>query len=136
MRRHIHHRILRNVRVLRRERPYAVLTEVGFPRIDTMVQRVFEELQVPGTVALSWRGNEAELSVTLDLSRLEAAETGDDTPVAHLIDDLARYEIVLTDGRFVSAGGFELLENNTRATLTQAAPQPGRVELRLAWIHE
>jgi len=57
--------------------------------------------------------------------------------VAALLEDLDRYRFVLTEGRFVSATGMEILENGTVATLREIPAETlevgGVLHLKLAW---
>jgi hypothetical protein len=125
-----------SVRLLRAERPYAVLTDARFARIDRVIQSFFDALRLDGRASLEWSGSRATLWVTLDIPEDEsAAGDGHDTPIASLVDDLDRYRIVLTDGEFAAAEGFEILENGSQAKLTVAEGDAARrrIELRLTW---
>ena len=59
------------------------------------------------------------LSVSLDLSSLDDPGPEHESPVTALLEDLDRYRFVLTDGRFVAATGFDILDNGTAATLQE-----------------
>jgi hypothetical protein len=127
-----------STRLLRSERPYMVLTDASFARVDHVIGRLLEELGLRGEATLEVDGPDAVLSVSVDLSSLDDAEQGIDSPVTAVLEDLDRYRFALTDGRFVAATGFDILENGAAATL-QAIPSEtreagGLLKLRLAWI--
>ena len=122
-----------SVRLLRAERPYAVQTEARFERVDAVVEKLLSELQVPGKATLQRSGDEWTLTVAIDLS---AVGDGDeiDTPAAALLEDLDAYQVRLTEGRFVSATGFEIVDGGSAARLTaDRIPTDRPVELRLTW---
>jgi hypothetical protein len=51
-----------------------------------------------------------------------------------LLEGLDCYAIVLTEGRFVSARGFEIIADGPAAELKpEQVPADGPVELRLTW---
>jgi hypothetical protein len=106
-----------SVSVLRPERPYTVLTEARFARLDRAIERFFLELGVPVQVAMQADPHGGTLSVSLDLSVLEHEDPARETPATALLEDLDRYRLVLTHGRFTSARGFELTEGGRAATL-------------------
>ena len=93
--------------LLRDRRPYAVWTEARFRSVEEVVRE-----------ALYWLGIRGEVSfTTIDgISRLQVWLPPDqddevvDESVLNLVADLEDYRIVLTEGRFVEAMGFELEE--------------------------
>jgi hypothetical protein len=122
-----------SVRLLRAERPYTVQTEARFERVDAVVGKLLSELQVPGRATLQRAGDEWTLTIAIDLS---AVGDGDeiDSPATALIEELDAYRVMLTEGRFVAASGFEIVDGGSAARLTAdriAADRP--VELRLVW---
>ena len=66
-------------------------------------------------------------------------DSGPDTesPATALLEDLDRYRFVLTEGRFVSATGFDILDNETVATLREIPAETfkvgGVLHLTLTW---
>src|SRR5512145_1937915 len=54
-----------SARVLRRERPYTVLTEAGFERIDRLVERFFAELHVAAQATLLADAQGGTLTVSI-----------------------------------------------------------------------
>jgi hypothetical protein len=106
------------VRVLRRERPYAVMTEGRFARADQMIQRLLEELGIPASAAMTVQGQQATLEIVMQ-APVEGSEPDEDSPVLAVTDCDAPYRFVLTDGRFVSATGFTLEGEGTIAVLDE-----------------
>ena len=126
-----------STRLLRPARPYMALTGARFARADRVIGRIFEELGLRGEATFSARGQYATLSVSLDLSSLDDPGPDAESPATSLLEDLDRYRFVLTEGRFVDAIGFDILENGSAATL-QAVPSEtleagGVLKLRLVW---
>jgi hypothetical protein len=126
-----------STRMLRSQRPYAAMTEAHFARVDRVIQRLFEELGIRGQATLDARGPEATLSVSIDLSSLDDPGPDTDSPVTALLEDLDRYRFTLTDGRFVSATGFDIVEDGAAATLQAISEETvdagGVLTLRLVW---
>ena len=109
-----------STRLLRSERPYTVLTDARFARVDRVIGLLFEELGLRGEATLEADDLGAVLSVSLDLSSVGRPRSRDiDSPVTALLDDLDRYRFALTDGRFVAATGFDILEDGAAATLQE-----------------
>ena len=125
-----------STRLLRPARPYMALTGARFARADRVIGRFFEELGLRGEATFEARGQEATLSVSLDLSSLDDPGPETESPATALLEDLDRYRFVLTDGRFVSATGLDILEKRFPATL-QTVPSEtleiGALQLRLTW---
>ena len=126
-----------STRLLRPARPYMALTGARFARADRVIGRMFEELGLRGEATFGARGQYATLSVSLDLSSLDDPGPDAESPATSLLEDLDRYRFVLTEGRFVDAIGFDILENGSAATL-QAVPSEtleagGVLKLRLVW---
>lgn len=123
--------------LLRPARPYMALTDARFQRVDRVIARVFDELGLRGEATLVVKGEEATLSVTLDLSSLDDPGPETESPVTALLEDLDRYRFVLTEGRFVAATGFAILDDGTAAILQEIPPETldsrGVLKLRLAW---
>ena len=57
-----------------------------------------------------------------------------DTPVAALVEEVEAYRVILTEGRFIAASGFEILDEGAAAQLAAALIASDRpTELRLTW---
>jgi hypothetical protein len=126
-----------STRLLRSERPYMVLTDARFERVDKVIGRFFEELGLRGEAALAADSRDTVLSISLDLSSVDDPEPDIESPVTALLEDLDRYRFALTDGRFVAATGFDIVDNGTAATLHEIPPDTvkagGVLKLRLVW---
>jgi hypothetical protein len=123
--------------LLRPARPYMALTDARFARVDRVVARLFEELGLRGEATLVVEGEEGTLSVSLDLSSLDDPGPELESPVTALLEDLDRYRFVLTDGRFISATGFEILEDGSAAILREMPSETldarGVLKISLTW---
>jgi len=122
--------------VLRGERPFVVMSEAEFDRIDRMFERLLTDLRIPGYATLSHDGTRTTLVVHVSLET--DAEDVNPSAVTGLFEDADRYRIVLTGGRFVSARGFELVDGGTAAlpleiTPEQVAESGGVIEWALTW---
>jgi hypothetical protein len=123
-----------SARLLRAERPYAMLANARFPRADVLVARLLEELGIPGSASLRQRGDEMTLAVAVDLSGLDDHDAEVQSPVVALAEDIARYRIVLTDGSFVSSEGFAIVDEGTAADVKpEHVPVDRPAQLRLTW---
>ena len=125
-------------RVLRAERPFVVVTEARFSRIDALFERMLADLRVPGYATLTRTGGGATLLIHIDVAAAMADETDRSTPVTDLIEEAARYRIVLTEGRFTAAQGFTLSDDGMTATPIEMSDEDvsdlgGVVELSLTW---
>jgi hypothetical protein len=123
--------------VVRDERPFRVVTTAEFRAVDRVFERLFTELGID-TVASVVRGADGNtLRVRLDFShQVEEHET----PVSQLGDNIEHLRIVLTEGRFGGATGFDVADG-TSATLSaewlneaeKACERKGVIELALSW---
>lgn len=102
--------------LLRDRRPYAVWTEARFRSVEELVHELLYLLGVRGEVDFTTVDGIARLQVCLSADQED--EVVDET-VLHLAADLEDYRIVLTEGRFVEAVGFEL-EEDGRVAVPQA----------------
>jgi hypothetical protein len=126
-----------SVRLLRAERPFVVLTEARFGRLDRVVEQFFMDLGVPVQATMHASAIGGTLSVSVDLSVLDGDGAAQETPVDALLEDLDRYRLVLTEGRFTAADGFEVSEDGCEAKLKvvdrrQLGPE-GVATLALGW---
>lgn len=130
---------------LRRERPYSVMTEGRFADVRQLVVAILREAKVPGDVTLVREGCRTKLGIRVQLE--PAPESDDDSPLGALLTDLETFRFVLTEGRFISADGFEILDQGSVAVpdTKKTAPVPrspgeggidGILTLALAWADE
>ena len=126
------------VRFVRRKRPYFVLTEARFDRADRMLQKLLDEVRIPGTANLTRTADQTTLSIAFEVPGQES-ESSEESPIPPLADFDEPYRLVLTAGRFASATGFTLESDETVAALDEEwmreRCKPGNtVRLSLTWI--
>jgi hypothetical protein len=128
-------------RVLRRERPFTVMTEARFSSVEALANRIMAAFRIPGDAYISRDGDAVTLHVHLDLRAVES-ETEDagpenDSPVAALLGEIASYRIVLTEGSFSDPVGFTLNGDGTAATPVAPSDEEikalGVLDLALTW---
>lgn len=125
-------------RVIRDERPFVVVTEAEFGSLEFAVQRMLVQLGVPGEVTLSDDGPITALRVRIDAVAANESDDGPERDVVELVEDLDRYRIALTAGRFTSATGFALTEGDTVAVPVKIpwetiVANGGVLDLSLSW---
>jgi hypothetical protein len=130
--------VSRKTRVLRDARPFIVVTEARFARVDRLFERMLSDLRVPGYASLTRAGGVTTLLLHIDVAAAMADESDRSTPVTDLTEDLAQYRIVLTEGRFTAAQGFTLSDDGVTATPIEMSQDDvndrgGIVELSLTW---
>ena len=106
-------------RVLRRERPFTVMTEARFSSVEALANRIIAAFRIPGDAYISRDGDAVTLHVHLDLRAVETEENAgpaNSNPVEALVDEIASYRIVLTEGSFSDPVGFKLNGDATAAT--------------------
>ena len=117
---------------LRRERPYGVLTEARFAGIRELAEAILWDAGFSGDVRMTAAGCETRLTVRVNVSESQASEG--ETAVGTLAEDLDRYRIVITRGRFVVSDGFVLDGDGVVATPDKGKePRDGVLTLVLGW---
>jgi hypothetical protein len=120
--------------LLRRNRPYTVLTEARFSSLEQIFRAVLRDAQMHGDVAAVTTGCETRLTVRVDLSVEPAAE---DSALDALIGNADDFRLVLTEGRFVSANGFTISGDGTVAVADGGKTPEGEiVTLGLSWLSD
>jgi hypothetical protein len=118
---------------LRRERPYTVLTDARFGNIRDLAEAITRGTGLTGDATLAASGRRTTLTVRVSVN--DAEVSGRETTTDALIEELERYRIVMTEGRFVFADGFLLDEDGVVAAPDQRKePRDGVLTLVLAWI--
>jgi hypothetical protein len=120
--------------MLRDQRPFSTMTQARFPAVDVLVRELLHQLGVTATVDYVAVGTQRHLTVRFE-------ESDDDPPgdgeVLALIEELQSYRLVLTDGVFTSAEGFELSNDDRWAVLSEIDEEEleadGVVVLGLGW---
>jgi hypothetical protein len=125
-------------RVLREETPQTVLTEARFPGIDRVYQNLFDLYRVPASAVLDVGKNRSRLAVSFWLDGSESGDHIEDASEEILLALLLDCRIVLTEGEFVAASGFEILDGGKVAKPleidTEEAEENGTpIVLSLTW---
>jgi hypothetical protein len=120
---------------LRRERPFSVMTEARFADARELVRAVLRDAETQGDVTLLADGCQTKLTIRVNLE--SGPESHGDHAVDALFTDLARYRFVLTEGRFISADGFVLEDDETVAIPDEKkSATDGILTLALTWANE
>jgi hypothetical protein len=120
---------------LRRERPYSVMTEGRFADVRQLAMAILRDAKARGDVSLVREGCQTRFTVSVDLE--SAPHSDDDTAMGELLNDLETYRFVLTEGRFISADGFEILDEGSVAVPDKKkTPADGVLALSLVWADE
>jgi hypothetical protein len=128
-----------HTRILRSERPFVVVTEAEFGPVDALVRRLLTQSRVDGDATLSQDGPVTTLTVRVDLRNApESGNDDSDEPLDGLIEELDRYRIVLTEGRFTGARGFQMTADGTQAVPIETPSahieaNGGVLEMSLSW---
>ena len=124
-------------RMLRSQRPYVALTEARFVRADHLINRWLAELGLHGTATLVTSGPHVTLTVSVDLPSEDQLDPEIESPALALIQDLDAYRFILTEGRIVSAIGFEIHDQGMSATLREVPDAVieagGTLTMQLVW---
>jgi hypothetical protein len=123
--------------VVRGERPFHVITEARFARVDRVLERLLIEAGLPARVTLVHDGDRTRLRIQLDFSRTVVDR---ETPVSALLEEIEHFVFVLPEGTFIAGGGFEV-PDRARARLSkeafdaidEAMTARRAIELTLAW---
>jgi len=123
--------------VVRGERPFHVITEAGFARIDTALERLLVGSGLPARVTLANDGDRTRLRIRFDFSRTVVDR---ETPVSALLEEIEHFVFVLTEGTFIAGGGFEApdrgkakLSKEAFDAIDRAMTARRAIELTLAW---
>ena len=124
--------------VVRDERPFHVITDARFFRIERAFEQLFKETGVKASVTLKAEGERSALNVRFDFSKEPEPRDG---PVPAMLQDLDDLRFVLTEGRFVAGGGFDVpdrmkasLSREWLAAAEKVMEARGEIELTLSWI--
>ena len=123
--------------VVREERPFHVITEARFSRAEGMLERLFTESGIKARVTLTQEDGHSALRMHFDFTRPPDHR---DNPAAALLQDLEHFAFVLTAGRFIAGGGFDV-PDRTRAVISsewmtgveQAIEARRSIDLVLTW---
>lgn len=116
----------------RRERPLGVLTDGQFGAIDELARQMLARLGIPGSVFLDRDRSRTTLTIEVRCADLESEGGSGQESVMALVEELSRYRIVLTQGRFEAAVGFNIVEDDVAAPL-ETDRCPCRSEDSITW---
>jgi hypothetical protein len=124
--------------IVRDERPFHVITEARFDRIDHVLDRLFTKSGVKAAATLDRDGDRTRLRVRLDFSR----ELQDGDPaVADVLFDIEHFRFVLTEGAFAEVTGFDVTDNTSAVfskewitSAEKASEEKRPVDFALSWI--
>lgn len=120
---------------LRRERPYSVMTEARFAGPRELAAAILREAGLEGQVTLEHDGCVTQFALRTNLE--PAPATSGDHATDELLTELRDYRFVLTEGRFVSADGFEIQDEGAIAVPDgKKTAADGVLTLALAWRAE
>jgi hypothetical protein len=122
---------------LRRDRPYTVITEARFSSLEQLFKAILREIRIGGDVTSvrTRSGCGTRLTITADLSGEPASDA--DSGLDGLIADLGDYRIVLSEGRFVAADGFKILDDGSIAVPDPSKTMDGDVlSVTLEWLDD
>ena len=75
--------------------------------------------------------------ISVDSASVDGSGSAPESPASALLEDLDSYRFVLTDGKFVAAMGFDILENGAAANLHEIPEETvkagGVAKLSLTW---
>ncbi|HKW02995.1 MAG TPA: hypothetical protein VJN96_24430 [Vicinamibacterales bacterium] len=127
--------------VLRRDAPFAVRTEARGLPIGELGLRILQRSGLMGNSTLARDGNTWVWNFTARDPHAPDVTAAVDEDVAALVNDLGQLKVVLIDGRFENASGFELSADRRVATIKDLDGRdvaPGGddsvISLRLTWV--
>jgi hypothetical protein len=123
--------------IVREAPPFHVITAARYSRIDRAFGRLFTACGIDASVTLTNDDDVTRLHMRFDFRK---AIEHTDTPVLALLEDLGDFRFVLTEGRFIAGGGFDVpdrtravLSREALTSLTTAMDARQQIELVLAW---
>ncbi len=123
--------------IVREERPYHVVTDAQFSSIDSALTRFFKEAGLTASVVMKHEDGRTSVRMKLDFSK-EPKDRG--SPVLKLLEDLDDLRFVLTEGKFIAGGGFDVpdrmnarLSRSWMAAAETAMEARREIELVLTW---
>ena len=124
--------------VLRRDAPFSVRTEARGVGIGELGLRILQQAGLAGNSTLVRNGNTWVWSFTARDPHAPDVTTPVDEDVAALVSDLSQLKVVMIDGRFEAASGFELSSDQRVATFKEPAGRDDAdatvITLRLSWV--
>jgi hypothetical protein len=123
--------------IVRDERPFHVITDTQFFRADRAFERLLKGAGIKGSASLVIDGGRGSLRIMFDFTRAPEDHGG---PVVRMLEDVDDLRFVLTEGRFVAGGGFDV-PDRTKAVISRewieaagrAEEENRAIELVLTW---
>jgi len=123
--------------VYRDERPFLVVTRARFERLDWLGQRVLERTGIPGESRMEAVPEGLRWTFVAGPEPPDdGSDDGEGSPLGALVEDADAYRVVLTEGRFVDAVGFTIVDGGSAAMLDEEAAEDAdtdRIVLSLTW---
>lgn len=126
--------------VLRRDVPFTVRTEARGMTIGEIGLRILQRSGLAGNSTLVQNGNTWVWSFTARDPHAPDVTTAVDEDVAALVSDLNQLKVVMIDGHFEAASGFDLSSDHRVATIKDldgraagTGPDDTVITLRLSW---
>ena len=126
--------------VVRDERPFHVVTDARFLRVDRAFERLFRQSGLRASASLDRLDDRNALRIRLDFGQ-ELEEN--DSPATALLEDFENVSFVLTEGRFIAGGGFDVpgrtkavISNEWIARMEEAMKGRREIQLVLTWMYE
>ena len=123
--------------VVRDERPFHIVTDTRFFRVDRMFERLFKEAGLKAAVTLREDGGQHRLRMRFDFTR-EIEERNN--PAMALLEEFENFRFVLTEGRFVAGGGFDVPDRRKAVisrewvdAVARAVAEKREIDLVLTW---
>jgi hypothetical protein len=122
-------------RVVRDAWPYMVVSEARFGDFAAIWQNLLDRMRVPGQSVLEHDGALTRWTLTADTEAEQAGSADEDDALSSsLLEGAVR--VMIRDGRFVEAVGFDLSSDDRVATLLEDEADQKELKLVLAWIRE
>jgi len=117
---------------LRRDRPYTVMTEARFADLRDIALGLLRAANAPGEATIAAEGCDTVFHVSVNVDAVP--EGSDDDALTALVEDLDKYRLVLTEGRFTAADGFVITDDGMTAVPDEhKALEDGVLTLSLRW---
>ena len=123
--------------LVRDELPFHVVTEGRFASVATLAREILYRSGVPGDAYVITVGNQSTLVVKIWPDQADESAVDEDDPMLALLECWDEYRIVLTEGTFIEAEGFEIGEDGAMAWVAEPdeeAPEGEPLVLSLTWI--
>jgi hypothetical protein len=128
-------------RILRGSVPFTVVTDCRFSSVAVLAQRIIDRAGLAGASVLNRDADGMSWTMTFRDPHAENAvgDQTDDEDLEALVDGLDGLKVVLVEGRFTSAAGFDLSSDGRVATIvsdkemTEKFDNGAPIVIRLSW---